>query len=86
MSGQPAHRRRWGSCLLTVLLVIGAAGGVVLAFAGAAGALYANSPANREGNSFAGAGIIAGGGLCVLGIAVTVGCGVGVALIGRRNR
>ncbi len=61
-------------------------GGIVLTFAGAAAALYANSPANREGNSFAGAGIIAGGGLCVLGIAVTVGAGVGLAVIGRRTR
>lgn len=63
-----------------------AIGGVVLTLAGAAAALYANSPANREGNSFAGAGIIAAGGLCVLGIAVTVGCGLGLAAIGRRTR
>jgi hypothetical protein len=83
---QDPHRRHWGSCLLTLLLVTVAIGGVVLTVAGAAAAVYANSPANREDNSFAGVGVIAGAGLCVLGIAVTVCCGVGLAVIGRRRR
>ena len=83
---QHPHRRHWGSCLLTVLLVMVAIGGVVLTLAGAAAALYANSPTNREGNSFAGAGVLAGAGLSILGIAVTVCCGVGLAVIGRRKR
>ena len=63
-----------------------AIGGVVLMVAGAAAAHFANSPANREGNSFAGAGVIAGAGLSVLGIAVTVCCAVGLAVMGRRRR
>ena len=82
---QPQRRKPSGSCLITALLVILAISGVALTIGGAAAALYANSPANREGNSFAGVGVAVGAGICVLGIILILVCVAGAAVRGRRR-
>ena len=82
---QPQRRKPRGSCLITALLVLAAISGVALIIAGAAAALFANSPANRAGNSYAGVGVAFGAGVCVLGIILIVLCFAGAAVRGRRR-
>lgn len=53
--------------LLTALLVTLTTAGLGLLAAGATAAIYANSPANRENNSFAGIGVAVGIAIAALG-------------------
>ena len=75
--------RKRRSPVVTALLLALAAAGLALLVAGAAAATYANSPANRAGNSFAAIGVVVGGGIAGLGVVICITAFVFLGRLGR---
>jgi Na+-translocating ferredoxin:NAD+ oxidoreductase RnfD subunit len=77
--------RQWRFPFVTALLILLAAAGLVLIAGGAVVAIYANSPANRVDNSFAGVGVAVGVVIAALGALIAVICTTALAVRSRRG-